>query len=200
MLRNIARSLLGNSGSLKTQKRMLRSKNLVVGKNSDISQLRIALTENLTPDYQNIQIGDDCLLEGTIVLYNKNAKVEIGNRTFIGNNTTLYVFEEVKVGDDVMFSWGITVMDTNAHSLKSAERMQDVADWKKGPTFKNWGVVDHQKICIKDKAWIGFNSIVLKGVTIGEGAIIAAGSVVTKDVAPFTIAGGNPAIFIKETT
>lgn len=191
---------MGNSDSLKIQKQMLRSNNLVVGKNSDVSQLKIALTENLTPDYRNIQIGDDCLLEGTIVLYNRNAKVSIGNRTFIGNNTTLYVFDEVNVGDDVMLSWGITVMDTNAHSLKSDERMKDVADWMKGPAFKNWDVVDHKKIYIKNKAWIGFNSIVLKGVTIGEGAIIAAGSVVTKDVAPFTIAGGNPATFIKETT
>ncbi|MBW7952730.1 MAG: antibiotic acetyltransferase, partial [Chitinophagaceae bacterium] len=43
-------------------------------------------------------------------------------------------------------------------------------------------------------------SIILKGVTIGEGAIVAAGSVVTKDVAPYTIVGGNPAKFIKETT
>jgi acetyltransferase-like isoleucine patch superfamily enzyme len=46
--------------------------------------------------------------------------------------------------------------------------------------------------------WIGFNSIILKGVTIGEGAVIAAGSVVTKDVSPYTIVGGNPAKFLKK--
>ncbi|WP_292489709.1 DapH/DapD/GlmU-related protein [Mesorhizobium sp.] len=49
------------------------------------------------------------------------------------------------------------------------------------------------KVRISDNAWIGFNSIILKGVTIGEGAIVGAGSVVTKNVEPFTIVAGNPA-------
>ena len=52
------------------------------------------------------------------------------------------------------------------------------------------------KIC--SKAWIGMNCIILKGVTIGEGAIVAAGSVVTKDVKPWTMVGGNPAVYIKD--
>ena len=52
------------------------------------------------------------------------------------------------------------------------------------------------KIC--DNAWIGMNCIILKGVTIGEGAIVGAGSVVTKSVPPWTIVGGNPAKVIKE--
>ena len=51
---------------------------------------------------------------------------------------------------------------------------------------------------INDRAWLGFNSIILKGVTIGEGAIIGAGSVVTKDVPAYTIVAGNPARIIQE--
>jgi len=51
---------------------------------------------------------------------------------------------------------------------------------------------------IKDKAWIGFNSIILKGVTIGEGSIVGAGSVVTKDIPDWSIVGGNPAKVIRE--
>ncbi len=53
-------------------------------------------------------------------------------------------------------------------------------------------------IHIKDKVWIGFNVIILKGVTIGEGAVIAAASVVTKDIPDWSLAGGNPAKVIKE--
>jgi acetyltransferase-like isoleucine patch superfamily enzyme len=53
------------------------------------------------------------------------------------------------------------------------------------------------KICVEDEVWIGNNVLVLSGVTIGQGAIIAAGSVVTKDVKPYSIVGGNPAKFIK---
>lgn len=51
---------------------------------------------------------------------------------------------------------------------------------------------------ISDKVWIGFNSIILKGVTIGEGAVVGAGSVVTKDVPAWTVVAGNPARIIRE--
>ncbi|MBK8021791.1 MAG: hypothetical protein IPK19_10285 [Chloroflexi bacterium] len=54
------------------------------------------------------------------------------------------------------------------------------------------------RIC--DKAWIGFNAVILKGVTIGEGAIVGAGSVVTKDVPAWTVVAGNPARIIREFT
>jgi acetyltransferase-like isoleucine patch superfamily enzyme len=53
------------------------------------------------------------------------------------------------------------------------------------------------KVRIEDDVWIGANSIILPGVTIGEGAVIAAGSIVTKDVLPFSIVGGVPAKLIK---
>ena len=65
--------------------------------------------------------------------------------------------------------------------------------------YKNWENVKSAPIKIKDKAWIGFNSIILKGVTIGEGAIVGAGSVVTKDVADYTIVAGNPAVVVGNT-
>ncbi|MDH4236354.1 MAG: hypothetical protein OEV17_03815 [Nitrospira sp.] len=54
------------------------------------------------------------------------------------------------------------------------------------------------KVDIHDKAWIGLDAIILKGVTIGEGAIVGAGSVVSKDVPPFTIVAGNPARVVRE--
>jgi galactoside O-acetyltransferase len=60
--------------------------------------------------------------------------------------------------------------------------------------------VIRKPVKIEDKVWIGFNSIILKGVTVGEGAIVGAGSVVTKDVPPYTIVAGNPARIIRELT
>ena len=103
-----------------------------------------------------------------------------------------------------MFSWGCTVMDNDAHSLNWRDRVNDVMDWKKGleerkiGLYKNWSNVEASPVVIQDKCWIGFNVIILKGVTIGEGAVVAAGSVVTKDVAPYTLVAGNPARFIKD--
>lgn len=57
---------------------------------------------------------------------------------------------------------------------------------------------DDQDVVIEDDVWIGCNAIILKGVTIGTGAVIAAGAVVTKDVAPYSIVGGNPAKLIRK--
>jgi len=70
-----------------------------------------------------------------------------------------------------------------------------VIDWAAGA--KDWSQVKIAPVRIEDKAWIGFNAIILKGLTIGEGAIVAAGAVVSKDVAPYTLVGGNPAVFIR---
>jgi acetyltransferase-like isoleucine patch superfamily enzyme len=63
---------------------------------------------------------------------------------------------------------------------------------------KDWRHIKRKPIKICDKSWIGFNSIILKGVTIGEGAIVGAGSVVTRDVPPWTIVAGNPAKVIQD--
>lgn len=150
-----------------------------------------------------ISIGNENVLMAKFVLETKTAKMSVGNNTFIGAGLFVCA-EEIKIGSDVMFSWGCTVIDTDAHSLDHKERKDDVKLWKKGlmenraGKYKDWSKVSSKKIEIKDKAWIGFNVIILKGVTIGEGAIVAAGSVVTKDVLPFTLVGGNPAVEIKK--
>ena len=94
-------------------------------------------------------------------------------------------------------------MDNNAHSLKWSERKNDVLDWKRGieenkiGAYKVWENVKSAPIIIKDKSWIGFEVVILKGVTIGEGAIVASRSVVTKDVSAWTIVAGNPAKVVR---
>lgn len=145
-----------------------------------------------------LEVGDDSLITGKFVFETTEARIKIGNRTFIGGGLFISI-EEIEIGDDVMFSWGCTVMDNDAHSVQWKHRKDDVVQWKKGleehmlGKFKNWGNVKKGKIIIKNKAWIGFDCIILKGVTIGEGAVVAAGSVVVKDVPDWTIVGGNPA-------
>ena len=90
-------------------------------------------------------------------------------------------------------------IDTNAHSVHSEDRKKDVSDWKKGPSNKDWSKVKHAKIKVEEKSWIGFNSIITKGVVLNEGTIIGCGSVVTESTEPFGVYAGNPAIFIKKS-
>ena len=172
-----------------------------VEKNSNIENLNVDIRHpNEVKSF--VQIGENCILNGTFVLETTEAKISVGNNTFIGGGLFVSAFEII-IGSDVMFSWGCTVMDNDAHSLFWEHRKNDVKDWKRGidekqiGKHKDWNNVNMSKVEVKDKAWIGFNTIILKGVTIGEGAIVAAGSVVTKDVSPYTVVAGNPAVFIK---
>lgn len=203
MIKKIVKRVLGikNSPAIVSDPLLsLRSSgNIKERDRNNLSALRV-YHYKLNDGFCNIEIGEDNFLENNITLYAPDSKVKVGDRVYIGPNTNLNCRVEIEIGNDVMFSWGCTVMDTNAHSLKSEERKNNVIDWKKGWEYKDWSNVESSKIKIGDKCWIGFNSIILKGVELGEGCIVAAGSVVTKSFEPYSIIGGNPAELIKKTT
>ena len=205
MIKRIIKKILGRHHvELHSNLQWIEKKLLVVGSNSIYSNLRLEIRNN-KENRPYLRIGKDSIVNGNYVFETGKGSISIGNNTFIGGGTFICV-DGIEIGNDVMFSWGCTVADNNAHSLISAERATDVNDWKRGLDenkigyYKDWSKVRTGKIKIKDKAWIGFNSIILKGVTIGEGAVVGAGSVVTADVPDFAVVGGNPAKLIKYTT
>lgn len=177
--------------------KLIKDGNLYVSKSSIIDMCSVTIARPIKGT-QNIQIGENSNISCRFVLLNPNAKVVVGSRVFIGGETLIFCYENITIEDDVMISWGCTITDTNAHSISASERLHDVLDWNKGEQFKNWSVVKNQPTVIKKQSWIGFNSTILKGVEVGEGAIVAAVSVVTKNVKPYTIVAGNPAMHIKE--
>lgn len=150
-----------------------------------------------------LTIGEDSVIDGTINI--ENSKMLIGDRVLINEGTTFYCTTGITIGNDVMISWGCTIVDSNMHSIVSADRLKETQTAREAIENHTMGKnVDRTNIkaapiIIKDKAWIGFNSIIMKGVTIGEGAIIGAGSVVTKNVPDYAVVGGNPARIIKYT-
>jgi acetyltransferase-like isoleucine patch superfamily enzyme len=141
-----------------------------------------------------INIDEYSQVEGSISFDKENATVLIGKRAFV--NASLIAAQKIEIGDDVLISWGVTIVDHNSHSISFSDRAEDVRNWRSGK--KDWTHVKIAPVKISNKVWIGFNSIILKGVTIGEGAVVGAGSVVTKDVPAWTIVGGNPAHIIRE--
>ncbi|MDD5435106.1 MAG: acyltransferase [Nitrospira sp.] len=146
-----------------------------------------------------IVVGQDCLLSGTLVTETVGSNISIGNNVFIGGGTILDCVASISVGDDVLISYQCLLADSDNHSILYNLRRRDLADWKDGGKH-DWGTTNTKPIKICKGVWIGARVIILKGVTIGEGAIVGAGSVVTKDVPPYTIVAGNPARIIRELT
>lgn len=151
-----------------------------------------------------VTVGKDCVLNCKIIFESSEGEVVIGDRVFIGTSDII-CREKVEFGSNIFVSWDCTFIDNDSHSLYYKDREDDISqlvkDFRCEKTFvenKNWNTVKSKPIKVCDNAWIGMKSIILKGVTIGEGAIVAAGSVVTKDVPSWTMVGGNPAKVIKE--
>jgi acetyltransferase-like isoleucine patch superfamily enzyme len=111
--------------------------------------------------------------------------IEVGNDVLIGNGAILVASEsKIKIGNKVMFGPNVTIIGGNHNTSVVGQFMYDVHD--KRPE-------DDQDVIIEDDVWIGSCAIILKGVRVGRGSIIAAGAVVTRDVPPYTICGGVPA-------
>jgi acetyltransferase-like isoleucine patch superfamily enzyme len=142
----------------------------------------------------SLSIGERSIIEASLLYDREGATISIGARTFIGGSM-LVSAEQIQFGDDVLMAWGGTIVDHDSHSLDWKQRREDVAAWYEGR--KDWTHVDRAPVRICDKAWIGFNVSILKGVTVGEGAVVAACSVVTHDVEPYTLVGGNPSRLIR---
>lgn len=153
----------------------------------------------------NVRIGDNTMVGCNFVFESDEGKITVGNNSYIGGGTTLISRSHISIGNNVTISWGCTIYDHNSHSLDYKERQKDIQrqndDYRNGRNFiysKNWDVVKTKQIIIEDNVWIGFDCTILSGVTIGEGAVIGAHTVVRKDVEPWTVVVGNPAQVVKK--
>ena len=106
------------------------------------------------------------------------AVLRIGENCSVGDRTEIHVGQRVEIGDGTSISWDCVIMDRDYHGMGGGQERPS-------------------PVVIGRAAWIGCRAIILKGVTIGDGAVIAAGSVVTKDVGAHSLVAGNPARFIR---
>jgi acetyltransferase-like isoleucine patch superfamily enzyme len=131
--------------------------------------------------YSDAGLNGKCRIE-----VRDNAVLTIGNNVGM-SDTTITCHEKITIGNNVLLGVGSQIRDTNNHSLNPQDRLTGL-DWEKKKTAP---------IVIKDNVFIGANCFILKGVTIGENAIIGACSVVTKNIPANEIWAGNPIKFIK---
>lgn len=156
-------------------------------------------------DRPYVTVGDNSQIGGTYVFERGLGSVTIGSKSSIGGGCKFICTQEggIHIGSNTMISWDCTLIDTNAHSLDPEIRANDAYDWKVGldagqiGIYKDWSQVASAPIYIGDNVWIGFETAIMKGVTIGNGAVIGARSMVTHDVAPYCVYAGSPAKFVR---
>lgn len=158
---------------------------------SKIDLRKISLSQSC-----RLKIADYCIIRGNLQCQKPGATLEIGERSFVGSNTNIVSTATVRIGSDVLVAHDCYITDTDGHSLIFEERKRDIPDRWKGR--KNWNTVTSLPVVLEDGSWIGPKSTILKGVKIGAGSVVAAGSVVTKDIPPGFLVGGVPARTIKK--
>lgn len=139
-----------------------------------------------------LKLGNNVTLFRSHIATEENGYVEIGDFSFL-SNCSIACYNRIIIGKYVFIGGGATIVDTDFHPLEPAERIADtiaistVGNKNMRPKFESFPVI------IEDDVWIGYNATILKGVTIGKGAVIEPGSLILKDVRAGAIVSGNPA-------
>ena len=171
-------------GKLRKNKIKISGNNniLYIGKNSLLRDSNIFIKGNNNIIY----IGDDCVVNNTsIILDNEGSEIRIGNKTSIAKVQIVSLEPyKIEIGENCMLSYDIEIRNTDSHKIYDKNT--------------NERINEGSSINIGNHVWLGMRAIILKGVTIGDNSIVAAGSIVTKDVKANTIVSGNPAKQIKE--
>ena len=133
-----------------------------------------------------INRNDVGLIQPTVFSIPDGGEIVIGDKVGI-SGSTIRAKEKVTIGDGTIIGSGCLITDTDSHPINWEERVQGV-----NTNIKS------KPVCVGNNVWIGARCIIMKGVTIGDGSVIGAGSVVTKSIPPHSIAAGNPAVVIKQ--
>lgn len=153
---------------------------VIIGDNVEIN----ALSKDGIKIGNNVSILRNSIIECTGVLRNLGAGLEIGSNVGIAQNCFIQVRGFVSIGSNVMFGPNVSIFSENHGFEKTDTAMIDQVTQRKG-------------VVIEDDVWLGTQSVILDGVTIGKGSIVAAGAIVNINVPPYSIVAGVPARIIK---
>ena len=134
---------------------------------------------------------------GTMFDVGPNGHVKLGDYALV-HGARIICDSEISIGDYALISWNVVLMDTYRVSQSVRERRQELELVSTREPRLACAAIPARPIRIERNVWIGFDACILPGVTIGEGSIVGAKSVVTGNVPPFTVVAGNPARVIRQ--
>jgi acetyltransferase-like isoleucine patch superfamily enzyme len=182
-------------GTLKNQLRLWRDRYLVEKYRASATDCRIDPRVQFKIDQGcAFVIGDRVSIGAfTVISLEKDhmlrdapvTSLDIGNGTYIGELNNIRAAGVCRIGTDCLISQGVSLIGSNHSFVRNT------------PITEQPSRVDRLGFCVGNDVWIGTNATILPGVTIGDGAVVAAGSVVTKDIPEYTIVAGVPASFLK---
>lgn len=152
---------------------------------------------NIKGGQTNIKIGKNTSIRGELLTFRHGGEIVIGDYCYVGEMTRIWSASKISIGNRVLIAHNVNIHDNNAHPIDAQQRHEQYKKIISSGHPKEDSTLNEKSIIIEDDVWIGFNSTILKGVTIGKGSIIAACTLITKDVPPFVIIAGNPAQIIK---
>lgn len=145
---------------------------------------------------EDVVIGDKCRLHGVSLSSQSGGQIIIGDRVRFGEGTWIQASNFIQIGNYTVTANGVTICDNNNHPVDPYDRLI-MCKSPYDSDSRTWKYSDSAPVIIGENVWIGANVRVCKGVTIGNNSVIAACSVVTKDVPDNAIAAGNPAKIVK---
>jgi acetyltransferase-like isoleucine patch superfamily enzyme len=148
---------------------------------------------NMSNDPSRIMIDEGVVCRGLLRVESfGTGRLLIRSNAYIGDDVLLSCADQIVIGSNALIAHGVQIFDNNTHPTNWQDREMDWQSINSGKARLHPAIAS-APVHIGDHAWIGFNCIILKGVSVGQRSIVAAGSVVTSDVPPDTVVGGNPA-------
>jgi acetyltransferase-like isoleucine patch superfamily enzyme len=170
--------------------------NVALGPNTLISG-DLAFKRFRSVEHDALAIGAQCTMDGVHFALGPHGRMRIGDFCYF-TSTVLLCELEVRIGNYVVMGWNTTIADTDFHPLAPAERIADAVACSPLGRGRPRPQVLKRPVIIEDDVWIGPSATILKGVRIGAGAFIEAGSLVARDVPRRCRVLGNPAQVVGE--
>ncbi len=179
---------------LKRAERNIKANATLLGSNYMFGpHARVCLIDNAKKE--NVVIDDNCWIFG-VMMVQTDGKVIMKHHSKLGIGSVMRIVDHIEIGAYTTISDNVYLSDNNNHPLNPEFRKQmRISDYYS--EMRLWKHSIHKPIIIGENCWIGENSRICKGVTIGDNSIVAANSVVTKDVPANCIVAGNPAKIVK---